>query len=116
MKITKNDLKNIILEELNEAGTPPDIVRLQKLFARGKIDDFIATAIDTPQEFMALINLMVQTPTQLKDQMKLQVLRKAIGGVGQEAEASPEQAQAPDVPPPGNRYEERLLRQKKTRK
>ena len=115
MKITKNDLKNIIYEELselNETGTPPDITRLQKLFARGKIDDFIATAINTPQEFMALINLMVQTPTQLKDQMKLQVLRKAIGAVGQEAEAPPEEV----APPPGNRYEERLVRRKKTRK
>ena len=59
MKITKNDLKNIIYEELNElneAGTPPDIVRRQKLLDRAKIGEFISANGNTPQEFLALIS------------------------------------------------------------
>ena len=117
MKITKNDLKNIIYEELNElneAGTPPDIVRLQKLLDRAKIGEFISANVNTPQEFLALQQLMITAVQELKPQVKQAVLRKALTGAGDEpqTEAPPEEV----APPPGNRYEERLVRRKKTRK
>lgn len=116
MKITKNDLKNMIYEELNElneAGASPDIARLQKLLDRAKIGEFISARVNTPQEFLQLQQLMIDAVQQLEPPVKQQVLRKALSGAGasQQTDAPPE-----EEAPPGNRYEERLSRRKKTRK
>ena len=93
MKLNKKMLKEIIREALNEleqaapspdppaeeTPDPSDVAKVKDLMVRTKITDQIEKLINTPQELLALINMLMQMPVHLKPQQKMAAMRAAVG-------------------------------------
>ena len=93
MKLNKKMLKEIIREALNEleqaapsaeaaaeeTPDPSDVAKVKDLMVRTKITDQIEKLINTPQELLALINMLMQMPVHLKPQQKMAAMRAAAG-------------------------------------
>ena len=97
MRITKKDLKQMIVEVLNEeaGAVAPDIARIKKVMETSKLTDLIRKNINTPQEFLALVNLIISEVEIVKPEVKAAALRKALAGAAETPEAPPETAAAP---------------------
>jgi len=97
MKLNKKMLKEIIREALNELeqaapaapqvpdeeeelpAEPSDVARIKDLMVRTKITDQIAKLINTPQELLALLSVLIQLPVQLDPQQKTTAMRATMG-------------------------------------
>ena len=93
MKLNKKMLKEIIREALNEleqaaaaaeaaaeeTPDPSDVAKVKDLMDRTRITDLIGKLINTPQELLALINMLMQMPVHLKPQQKMAAMRAAVG-------------------------------------
>ena len=83
MKINQKMLKQLIKEELDSmkeaAPASNDIVMLQKYMKQYKISEFIQTKINTPQEFLALMKMILASANQLKPAQKSSILRALAG-------------------------------------
>jgi len=104
MKINKEILKQLIKEEIASieevAGPSADVVKVKKYMDTYKLTELIATRIDTPQEFSALIKLMINLPGKVKPAQKSSILRTLITGVGKPEETTQQQQVAPAAQPP----------------
>jgi len=104
MKITKKDLKQMIVEVLNEEAAvagAPDIARIEKVMGTSQLTDFISKNINTPQEFLALVNLIIAKVELVKPEVKAAALRKALAGATEAPEAPPETGTPPATGAPG---------------
>jgi len=101
MKITKSTLAQIIKEEMaamNE-GVSPDVKRvLDKLNLHG-IGELINTTINTLPEFITLLNHLVDSATEIPEQMKLTAIRTALQDAGKTGDDTQTDT-ALDTPPP----------------
>ena len=93
MKLNQKMLKELIREALNEleqaapspeppaeeTPDPSDVAKVKDLMARTRITDLIEKLINTPQELLALINMLMQLPVHLKPQQKMAAMRAAVG-------------------------------------
>ena len=83
MKITKKMLRDIIKEEMTSikelAGPSPDVNKIDVAMERAKISKYISTNVNTPEEFIQLINLIIGDVEKLKPDIILTALKKAIG-------------------------------------
>ena len=95
MKISKKQLKQIINEELEaiKENVRPDVDRLQKKMSQRGISDLVASKINTWQELQGLLAGIIQQAP-VKDNQKLQVLRKLIASLSGGGAAPPQDAQA----------------------
>ena len=104
MKINKEILKQLIKEEIASieevAGPSADVVKVKKYMDTYKLTELIATRIDTPQEFSALIKLMINLPGKVKPAQKSSILRTLITGVGKPEGTTQQQQVAPAAQPP----------------
>ena len=100
MKITKKMLRDIIKEEMTSikeaAGPAPDVAKLKTYMDTYKLTEFIAEKINTAQEFLELIKLMINLPGQVTPAQKSSILRTLITDVGKPDETT--QQQQPQQP------------------
>ena len=77
-------LRDIIKEEMTsikeeETGMSPDVNKIDMSLERAKISEYISTNVNTPEEFIQLINLIIGDVEKLKPDIILTALKKAIG-------------------------------------
>tara|TARA_R110000744_G_scaffold7338_1_gene25175 strand:+ start:334 stop:621 length:288 start_codon:yes stop_codon:yes gene_type:complete len=84
MRITKKDLKEMIVDILTEQGAPqqtlPDIEKLKNLLGHSGADEHISNRIDNEKEFINLINTITSMvdPNKIPLERQLELLRKAV--------------------------------------
>lgn len=79
MKLTKSELRQLIREELNVLNEATDP---ERIFAKyPKVLEAIEGLINTPKEFLQLLNIIIQKAP-IKEQQKVIALRLALKQVG----------------------------------